>query len=304
MSSSASNRRAVNGILLLDKPEGLTSNAALQIVKRLFAAEKAGHTGSLDPLASGMLPLCFGEATKFSQHLLDADKYYQVTAHLGITTTTGDREGEILSNVPPPLLNSEQLNSIFQQFLGQIEQVPSMYSALKHQGQPLYKLARKGIEIERQPRSVTIHDLRLIDIDSPSFSFEVRCSKGTYIRSLVEDMGKMIGCGAHVSRLHRQEAGPFKASQMYSLDQLNHIKEKGQASLDALLLPIDAALEHWPNVSVSEAAFYYLRQGQTVILPYAPDSGWMRLTRRNGEFLGIAEVLADGKVAPRRMVQG
>lgn len=301
--SSANNRRAVNGILLLDKPEGITSNAALQIVKRLFAAEKAGHTGSLDPLASGMLPLCFGEATKFSQHLLDADKFYQVTAHLGITTATGDREGEILTDVSPPELSYEQLTAVLQQFHGEITQIPSMYSALKHEGKPLYKLARQGIEVERAARTISIHEIQLISVDLPTFNFEVRCSKGTYIRSLVEDIGKTIGCGAHVSQLNRQEAGPFKASQMYTLDQLNHAKNQGQTNLDALLLPIDSALTHWPNVSISEAAYYYLRQGQSVILPYAPDSGWLRLTRRNGGFLGIAEVLSDGKVAPRRLVQ-
>lgn len=303
MAISPSNRRPVDGILLLDKPEGLSSNAALQIVKRLYSAEKAGHTGSLDPLASGMLPLCFGEATKFSQHLLDANKSYQVTACLGVTTATGDREGQILNQVTPPELNQEQLEQVLQKFQGDIEQIPSMYSALKHQGKPLYKLARKGIEVERKARTISIYEITLTGMELPKFSFEVRCSKGTYIRTLVEDIGLAIGCGAHVSQLRRTEAGCFKPEQMYTLEQLNHIKNQGQGNLDSLLLPIDSALTHWPNVSVSEAAYYYLRQGQPIILPYAPNSGWIRLTRRTGGFLGIAEVLPDGKVAPRRMVQ-
>lgn len=305
MTKISNNRRRVDGILLLNKPEGLSSNAALQIVKRLYVAEKAGHTGSLDPLASGMLPICFGEATKFSQHLLDADKFYSVTAKLGVKTATGDREGEIIQEAAVPPLTQDELEQLLLQFTGEISQIPSMYSALKHQGQPLYKLARKGIEVERQSRNIVVKNIHLTNLDLPKFSFEVRCSKGTYIRTLVEDMGKVLGCGAHVHQLHRSETGPFKAEQMYSLDHLNRVHSQGQLSaLDSLLLPIDSALNHWPNVNVSEAAYYYLRQGQPIILPYAPDSGWIRLIRRNGDFLGIAEVMPDGKVAPRRLVQG
>lgn len=297
-------RRKVDGILLLDKPLGVSSNTILQTIKRLFAAEKAGHTGSLDPLATGMLPICFGEATKFSQHLLEADKHYLVTAKLGIKTTTADCEGSVVEELPVPNLNAQQLEHYLSSFKGEIEQTPSMFSALKFQGQPLYKLARKGVEIERAPRTIQIHQIIITKLELPFFQLEVQCSKGTYIRNLIEDIGNAIGCNAHVTELRRLGSGPFAAHQMHCYDSLRAIVEtQNVEALDQFLLPIDSALNNWPEVTVSDAALYYLSRGQAVILPYAPSKGWVRLKHRNNSFLGIAEILSDGKVAPRRMVQ-
>ncbi len=296
--------RSIHGILILDKPEGLTSNSALQTVKRLYDARKAGHTGSLDPLASGMLPICFGEATKFSQFLLEADKHYQVTATLGIKTSTGDREGEIISQSEPPHLSQEQLESVLAGFLGTIEQIPSMYSALKHQGQPLYKLARQGIEVERPKREVTIHEINLLDMTSHSFSFTVKCSKGTYVRTLVEDMGEVLGCGAHVAALRRISVGSYLPTQMQTLPHLDALKQaESIAIMDSYILPVDSSISSWPELPLSEAAIYYLKQGQAVIAPTGPSSGWVRLTRKNGGFFGVGEILDGGWLAPRRLVQ-
>lgn len=304
MNKPRNNKRFVNGILLLDKPEGMTSNAALQIVKRLFEANKAGHTGSLDPLASGMLPICFGEATKFSQFLLEADKYYRVTAKLGIRTTTGDREGEVMSQRPIPAITENLLHSLFNQFTGSIEQVPSMYSAIKHNGQPLYKLARQGIEIPRESRQVMIHELILLEAGSDYFSFEVRASKGTYIRTLVEDMGEALGCGAHVNKLRRLSAGPYQPEQMQTLAHLEQLQQtQSKELMDSYLLPVDSSIATWPLLPLSEAAIYYLKQGQPVIIPHAPTDGWVRLSHKNGGFIGVGEILKDGRVAPRRLVQ-
>ena len=206
-------KRAVNGILLLDKPPTMSSNRALQTVKHLFAARKAGHTGSLDPLASGLLPVCFGEATKFCQYLLSADKTYLVTMRLGIRTDTGDTEGEVISERPVPEVTSAILEKIFDQFRGEIEQVPSMYSALKHQGQPLYKLARQGITVARESRRLTIFRLTVLNFTADSVQFELHCSKGTYVRTLVDDFGEVLGCGAHVTQLRRIGVGAFTCSR-------------------------------------------------------------------------------------------
>src|SRR5690606_17073531 len=204
----------------------ITSNGALQTVKRLFAAAKAGHTNSLDPLATGMLPICFGEATKFSQFLLDADKSYRVTARLGVTTETGDADGEVVETRPVTATPAE-IEAALMRFLGPIEQIPSMYSAIKHEGQPLYKLARQGITVERKPRQVTIRRLALLSVDGDDVSFEVDCTKGTYVRSLVEDLGAALGCGGHVTVLHRLSAGPYPASEMLTLDELGALKDEG-----------------------------------------------------------------------------
>lgn len=302
MTKTRNQGRIINGILLLDKPEGITSNAALQTVKRLYAARKAGHTGSLDPLASGMLPICFGEATKFSQFLLEADKHYQVTASLGIKTASGDREGDIIQQRDIPPISTELLNTLFDKFTGKITQVPSMFSALKHNGQPLYKLARQGIEVERKQREVIIHSLKLLSYTENSFNFEVHCSKGTYVRTLVEDMGEMLACGAHVGVLRRLGAANYQASQMKTLAELEELAQTGEKStLDSFLLPVDSSINTWPELSLSEAAIYYLKQGQAVIAPEAPDSGWVRLMRKNGEFLGVGEILENGWVTPRRL---
>ncbi len=298
------NRRNVDGIVLLDKPTGITSNDALQIVKRLFRARKAGHTGSLDPLASGMLPVCLGEATKVSAFLLDADKRYRVGCKLGERTTTGDAEGEVVQVRPVGKLQRQTVEEVLARFRGEIEQVPPMYSAVKHQGQRLYKLARQGVEVERQPRRVVIHELTLLHCEGEQLEFEVRCSKGTYVRTLAEDIGEALGCGAHVIALHRLEVGPYRESGMVSLERLRELAEQGVEVLDRLLLPIESALAQWPGVHLTEDAAFYLRQGQPVLVPHAPASGWVRLYGARDRFLGMGQVLDDGRVAPRRLMHG
>jgi tRNA pseudouridine55 synthase len=296
--------RVLDGILLLDKPKGITSNAALQTVKRLYNARKAGHTGSLDPLASGMLPICFGEATKFSQFLLEADKQYLVTAKLGVRTTTGDAEGEVVSEKAVPTLTEQQIQELFTRFTGVIAQIPSMFSAIKQNGQPLYKLARQGIEVEREARHITVYGFEYLSHQADQITFTVHCSKGTYVRTLVEDMGEALGCGAHVQELRRLTVGSYKAEQMQDLGKLQELSgQQDFATMDSFLLPVDSAIERWPALALSEAAVYYLKQGQPIIVPYAPTSGWVRLTRKEGGFLGVGEILDDGKVAPRRLIQ-
>lgn len=295
-------RRDINGIILLDKAIGLSSNAALQEVKRLFNARKAGHTGSLDPLASGMLPICLGEATKVSAFLLDADKRYQVSCRLGARTTTGDAEGEIVEELPIDGIDAARVAAVLPRFIGQIEQIPPMYSALKHQGQRLYTLARQGIEVERQPRTVTIHELRLLGVENGECKLEVHCSKGTYVRTLVEDIGAVLGCGAHVSALRRNGLGPYLESQMLTLEHLVAINDQGLEALESALLPIETALMHWPEVSLSTDAAFYLNQGQAVLVPHAPTQGWVRLYNGGNDFLGMGEIQDDGRVAPRRLM--
>ncbi len=295
--------RKINGLLLLDKPTGMSSNKALQITKRLFNAQKAGHTGSLDPLASGLLPICLGEATKISQYLLAADKSYLVTLRLGVRTATGDAEGEIISTREVPSVSLALLESHFEQFRGNIMQTPSMYSALKYKGQPLYKLARQGITVERESRPITIHHLKVLDFTTETVQFELHCSKGTYVRSLVEDFGESLGCGAHVIALRRTQVGGFVREQMISLEALQALRETVTVEdLDKFLLPMEAALVHWPQLRVAESTAFYLRQGHPVVIPHAPISGWVVILDKNDRFLGIGEVLDDGKVAPRRII--
>jgi tRNA pseudouridine55 synthase len=296
--------RDVNGILLLDKPSGITSNDALQQVKRLFFAKKAGHTGSLDPLASGVLPICLGEATKVSAFLLDADKRYEVRCQLGVKTATADAEGEVISTRPVENYTEAQTEAVLEQFRGAIEQIPPMYSALKHEGQRLYKLARQGIEVEREPRPVTIHELTLTARGDDWLDIFVHCTKGTYVRTLVEDIGEQLGCGAHVSALRRTAVGPYGDDRLVTLEELEAIKEQDKHATDDLLLPIATALPQWPNVNLSADAAFYLRQGQAVLVPRAPTSGWVRLYEGEHTFLGMGEILDDGRVAPRRMMKG
>lgn len=303
------NKLNIMGLLLLDKPLGITSNAALQKVKRLFrtymgSAIRAGHTGSLDPLANGMLPICLGEATKFSQFLLQADKRYLVTARLGIKTTTGDAEGEVTQRAPIPLLNREDWLRLLQLFTGEITQVPSMYSALKHQGQPLYKLARQGIEVARPSRIIHIYNLELINFTAHDCQLHVHCSKGTYIRTLIEDMGDRLGCGAHVGELRRLTVGPYASEQMVTLPELEtRAAQQGLVGLMKQLLPLHSMLSGWQELELSEAMAFYLRQGQPIRVPNSPPEGWVRLTlKQNGNLLGIGEILQDGRVAPRRLV--
>lgn len=295
--------RPVNGILLLDKPSGITSNEALQAAKQLYFARKAGHTGSLDPLASGLLPVCMGEATKVSGFLLDADKRYQVQCKLGERTATGDAEGEVLEIRPVGDITAPQLEAILDRFRGPIQQVPPMYSALKHQGQRLYKLARQGIEVERQPRDILIHSLTLTLLDGERMDIDVHCSKGTYVRTLAEDIGELLGCGAHVTALRRTAVGPYAEDQMVTMDTLRQVHGEDRQGLDKLLLSVESALMQWPDVTLSTSAAYYLQQGQPVLVPHAPTSGWVRLYQQEHHFLGMGEILDDGRVAPKRLLK-
>lgn len=295
--------RQIDGILLLDKPAGITSNQALQRAKTLCGVAKAGHTGSLDPLATGVLPLCFGEATKFSHYLLNADKRYQVTLKLGARTTTGDVDGEVVETFAPLQLTQDLVLSTLAQFRGEIEQIPSMYSALKHQGKPLYELARAGIEVERPPRRVTIHALELLRLGEDEIELDVRCSKGTYIRTLAEDLGKALGSGAHVVQLRRIEAGPYTIAQTVTLDALAELREQGgYPALDALLLPASSSVSDFPQVKLNETTAYYFRQGQPIMAPQLPSNGWVRIVDGAGSFIGVGEILDDGRLAPRRLV--
>ncbi|MFA6409033.1 MAG: tRNA pseudouridine(55) synthase TruB [Gammaproteobacteria bacterium] len=305
--SRKTNCRKINGVLLLDKPLGMTSNEVLQRVKRLYVACKAGHTGSLDPLASGMLPLCFGEATKFAQFLLNTDKSYIVRAKLGVKTATGDTEGEVLEEKPVPKFTLDQIQAVLKKFQGDIEQLPSMYSALKHNGQPLYKLARAGISVEREKRVVTVYRLDLLGSNPTEHPTEldlfVHCSKGTYVRTLVEDIGDALGVGAHVTMLRRKNVGNYKEDRMVTLQTLEELASQGDfAKLDALLLPIESMIESWPVLTVTEDLVYYLRQGNPVLIPRSPTSGYVQLRRKDGNFVGVGEVLPDGKIAPRKIV--
>jgi len=293
--------RAIDGVLLLDKPIGLTSNQALQRVKRLFDARKAGHTGSLDPLASGLLPICLGQATKVSGFLLNAGKQYQVVARLGQRTDTGDADGQVIEERPVPALDRGLVKRVLARFEGSQTQVPPMYSAIKHQGQRLYKLARQGIEIERQPREIEIHGLELLSLEADALELEVACSKGTYVRTLVEDIAQALGTVAHVIVLRRLGVGPYAEGRMYKLEELEALAEQGMERLDELLLPVDSALHHWPSVELGADSAYYLMQGQAVMAPGAPSSGKVRLYDEGHGFLGIGEVKLDGRVAPTRL---
>jgi tRNA pseudouridine55 synthase len=298
--------RPVNGILLLDKPLGDSSNRALQQAKRLYFAAKAGHTGSLDPLATGVLPLCFGEATKFSQYLLDADKAYDSTFLLGKITASGDSEGELLETRDASAVSESDVLAAMKAFRGEIEQIPSMFSAIKHQGQPLYKLARQGKEVERKVRRVTISRFELLDFrpgEFPEVDVSISCSKGTYVRSMAEDLGLALGCGAHVITLRRTKAGPFGIEDCVTMPVLEALKQgEKEADMDALLLPADAALGAIPLVQLTESGGFYMQQGQPVLVPNAPCDGMVRIALETGEFLGIGEILDDGRVAPRRLI--
>lgn len=294
--------REVNGILLLDKPFGITSNDALQQVKRLFDARKAGHTGNLDPMATGLLPLCLGEATKVSAFLLDADKRYRGTCKLGVRTNTGDADGEAIETRPVEAYSEAQVREVLARFTGEIEQIPPMHSAIKHQGQPLYKLAHQGLEVERQPRRVTIYELSLVHLEGDELEIDVHCSKGTYIRTLAEEIGAALGCGAHLNQLRRTMAGPFTEAGMVTMEQLKQLLlEGGQDAIDGLLLPIEDALAGWPAINLTANLAYYVRQGQAVQVSQAPTQGWVRLFGPEGDFIGVGHILDDGRVAPKRL---
>ncbi|MCG5530628.1 tRNA pseudouridine(55) synthase TruB [Halorhodospira halochloris] len=294
--------RKVTGILLLDKPAGHTSNDALQRVKRLFGARKAGHTGSLDPLATGLLPICFGDATKVSGFLLDADKHYQVTCKLGVATDTGDAEGEITEQVGIPDLDESSVEAALAGFRGCIEQLPPMYSAIKHQGQRLYNLARQGVEVERDLREVEIHQLLLEDLREGELDLRVHCSKGTYIRTLAEDIARALGTVGHVIALRRDGLGPYRQPQLWTIEQLESCAERGRDALDATLEPMDTALEQYPAIELAADLAFFVSQGQPVFVPKAPSEGWVRLYDAKRKFLGMGQILDDGRVGPKRLI--
>ena len=307
--------RGISGILILNKPKGVSSNGALQKAKRIFSAAKAGHTGSLDPLATGVLPVCFGEATKFSQYLLDSDKGYLSTFRLGEKTTTGDAEGEIIASVDASEITEADVHNVMSEFQGEISQIPPMYSALKHQGTPLYKLAREGKEVERKARTVMIYRFELVAF-RPAKSGEthievdvnVLCSKGTYIRSLAEDIGEILGCGAHVTALHRSQAGIFKDKDTVTIEALEALKgDNLPESLDHLLLPVDTAVAHLDQLLLSEEQGRLIRLGQSVQLEQSSEQSHdelnlVRLVLESGEFVGLGAVSIDGQVSPRRLI--
>jgi tRNA pseudouridine55 synthase len=291
-------RRAISGVLLLDKPMGISSNGALQHAKRLYRAAKAGHTGNLDPIATGLLPICFGEATKFSQFLTDSDKRYEATIKLGQTTDTGDAEGQVLETRPVAVV-LDQIEAVLPRFLGAIAQVPPMHSALKHQGRPLYDYARKGVEIERAPRRVCIHAMTLLAFEGDVLRLDVVCSKGTYIRVLAEDIGKALGCGAHMTGLRRTEVGGFSLGQAVTLDELEVMDEPRR---DVRLLPADVLAEGFPRVDLDADGAFYMRRGQSLWMPRLELHQLYRLYDEKQLFIGMAEVGEDGKLAPKRLV--
>jgi len=292
-------KRAVNGVLLLNKPVGITSNAALQTAKRLFQAEKAGHTGTLDPFANGLLPLCLGEATKFSQYLLDADKTYRAVMQLGVTTTTGDPEGEVLDTKPVNVTRTD-LNAAIARFIGTIEQTPPMYSALKHQGKPLYEYARAGIEIERKSRSIHIRAIELCALDGSQATINVRCSAGTYIRTLAEDIGKTLGCGAHLTELTRTASGGFQLDQAVNLATLEN---SDTIARDQLLLPVDGLVTYLPRIELNDTESAALLKGQRQILSaYTQLTGLVRAYDSQHRFLGLVELQLDGLAIARRLM--
>lgn len=299
--------RPVNGVLVLDKPLHVSSNGALQHIKRALNAQKAGHTGALDPLASGVLPICFGEATKFSSYLLDADKCYDCTVVLGETRNTGDGEGEIISEVDASDLSESQVLSALAAFRGEIEQVPPMHSALKKDGKPLYELAREGVEIEREARRVVIHNLELNAFRAgikAEIDISVRCSKGTYIRSLAEDIGTVLNVGGCVKVLRRTQSGPYSLAQAVSVEEIDTLVEQRDfETLNAKLLAVETPLLHFPEVVLDPDTSFYVKRGNPVQVSDSPLDGKVRLRCENDGFLGIGEILDDGRIAPRRLVQ-
>jgi len=292
-------RRNVNGILLLDKPLGFSSNQALQKVKWLFQAAKAGHTGTLDPLATGLLPICLGEATKFAQYVTDADKTYVATTKLGVTTTTGDAEGEVLS-IRPVNITQDQFTTAAQQFTGEISQMPPMYSALKFEGKALYEYAREGVDIARQARLITIKSIVVNEFLADVAQITVTCSKGTYIRTLAEDIGMALGCGAHLIGLRRTATAGYQLSQAMTIEQLEAMSTE---SRDVQLLPVDSAIAGLPEVVLSADAAYFLMQGQAVWVAGKVPEGELRIYDENKQFLGLGFLQSDGKIAPKRLIQ-
>ncbi|HFG6864112.1 tRNA pseudouridine(55) synthase TruB [Acinetobacter baumannii] len=290
-------RRHISGVFLLNKPLGLSSNAALQKVRWLYRAQKAGHTGALDPLATGLLPICLGEATKFSHYLLDSTKRYQTTVRLGQTTTTGDVEGDILQERPIPVLSKELIEQTLEKFRGDIQQVPPMYSALKKEGKPLYELARKGIEIEREARPVTIYSLELIEFTENSITLDVTCSKGTYIRVLGEDIGEALGCGGHLTMLHRIQTGHFELIPSYTIEYLESLTEEQR---EALLLPVYAPIDHFLKIQVPEGREKYFCNGLESNIDHSAEAEVLVFSGER--CLGLAEITDKKRLVPKRIL--
>ena len=291
----------VDGVVLLDKPAGMSSNQALQRVRRLFNARKGGHTGTLDPFATGLLPLCFGEASKTTAFLLDARKTYRAVARFGAATSTGDPEGEVVAEGPVPDLDPAAIDRLLERFTGNIEQVPPMYSALKVDGKPLYELARQGITVPREPRAVTIHRLEAVDWTPPDLTFEVECSKGTYIRTLAEDIATALDTVAHLVSLRRLQVGAFSGERMVTLEALESAAERG--ALFENLLPVDAGLPHWPEVTLDAAGAAAFRNGNPAPVrsgPREPAGTWVRACGPGEAPLGLGQVDA-GRVHPRKV---
>lgn len=296
-SSPKMQRRPISGVFLLNKPLGISSNAALQKVRWLYRAQKAGHTGALDPLASGLLPICLGEATKFSHFLLDSTKRYQTTIFLGHSTTTGDVEGEVLLEQSVPALNEANVQAVLAKFVGEIQQIPPMYSALKKEGRPLYELARKGIEIEREARPITIYAIELLSFTENSLTLDVTCSKGTYIRVLGEDIAKALGTYGHLTYLHRIQTGHFELIPSYTIEYLESLSE---AEREALLLPVYAPIAHFPQVQVPEGRAEYFCRGMESNIDHTAAT---RVLVFEGEkCLGLAEITDKQRLVPKRVL--
>lgn len=290
--------RDIHGVLLLDKPAGYSSNQAVQKVRWLFQARKAGHTGSLDPFATGMLPICLGEASKTAGFMLDASKTYIATALLGQATSTGDIEGETTREMPNPELTAVEIEAVLSEFLGQTKQIPPMYSALKHKGQPLYKLAREGKEVSREARTITLHSLELLSWESPLLEFKVHCSKGTYIRTLAEDIAQQLGSCAHLKALRRLDVEPFKEEDMIGLEQLVAMAEAG--TLDDCLLKPDAGLEDWPLIVLKDDGEKRFSHGNP-LEHVSGEPGMVRVYGADGIMLGLGEIDSGQNLRPKRL---
>ena len=301
MGSGSSKGRHVSGIVVIDKPTGQSSNRVLQQVKRLFNANKAGHTGSLDPLATGVLPICLGEATKLSAYLLDADKRYHVTCNLGVTTDSGDADGQVIAKTEVPAFSEQTLLKLLPKFIGRQQQVPPMFSALKYQGKPLYKLARQGIKVERKARWINIYDIQLLMMTEYSFTLSVYCSKGTYIRTLVEDISNALGCGGHVSMLRRVSVAGYSERQAVTMDKLLALAKQDVVALDLLLLPIADALPDWSSVTVSYEHVTALRHGQSVKMAHSFSSERVKLFSPDGRLIGLGDAFSQDVISPRRI---
>lgn len=301
--------RDIHGVLLLDKPEGASSNDVLQKVKRLYNANRAGHTGALDPLATGMLPVCLGEATKFSQYLLDSDKRYRVIAKLGQRTDTSDADGLVVEERPIAFSATELANAL-DSFRGDTMQVPSMYSALKYQGKKLYEYARQGIEVPREARPITVYELLFIRHEGDELELEIHCSKGTYIRTIIDDLGEKLGCGAHVTMLRRLAVSRYPVDRMVTLEHLQALVAQAEEQdipaaqlLDPLLMPMDSPAEDFPVVNLPLTSSVYFKNGNPVRSADVQVHGLVRVTGgEEGKFIGMGEIDDEGRVAPRRLV--